>query len=135
MRVASFPRTRCTPISANGYMMRSASGFRWPRFRSLTAVNYTVRAYRLIDELHDYYRSKGWIEASISLDRASQEAERKIVVSPDDGLSAPRPYPGLRNSGEMWLLVRPYWVAYRITTPPLIIAVFHDTADIPARYT
>ena len=100
----------------------------------LTPVNYTARAERLIDDLHEHYRRKGWIEASIALDRALQEAERRTGVDPSSGLSAPRPYSGLASAGEKWVKVRPYWVAYVATTPALILAVFHESADIPSRY-
>jgi hypothetical protein len=26
-----------------------------------------------------------------------------------------------------------YWVLYRTTTPPVVVAVFYDAADIPGR--
>ena len=88
----------------------------------------------MLDELHDHYRRKGWIEASIALDLAMLEAERRVQLNPQAGLPAPRPYPSLAAAGESWLIVKPYWVVYRPSTPPLILAVFHDSADIPARY-
>ena len=95
---------------------------------------YAARADRLIDELHNHYRHKGWVEASFALDRALVEAETRIERNPDAGLPAPRPYPELATPGERWIIITPYWVAYRLSTPPLILAVFHDSADIPTRY-
>jgi hypothetical protein len=62
-----------------------------------------------------------------------QEAARKIESSPAAGLAAPRPYPHLARPGTAWMKTGRYWISYSITQPPVIIAVFYETADIPAR--
>jgi hypothetical protein len=63
-----------------------------------------------------------------------EQAERKIERNPDAGLSAPRPYPQLVRHGHAWVKAGSYWIAYSRTTPPLIVGIFHDTADIPSRF-
>jgi hypothetical protein len=50
------------------------------------------------------------------------------------GLLAPRPYPDLAAEGEAWIHEHRYWVAYTLTEPPKVLAVFDETADIPRRY-
>ncbi len=64
---------------------------------------------------------------------ALAEAEGRIELNPEDGLPAPRPYPVLRRAGRAWIKAGRYWVAYRISNPPVIVAVFFETADIPTR--
>jgi hypothetical protein len=48
-------------------------------------------------------------------------------------LPAPQPYPQLARPGRAWIKVSRYWIAYRITPPPLTVAVFYDMANIPGR--
>lgn len=48
--------------------------------------------------------------------------------------AAPRPYPDLAAEGEAWVYAAPYWIAYSLTRPPVILAVFFDQADIPVRF-
>ena len=67
-------------------------------------------------------------------DRALEEAEAQIEAAPKGGLASPRPYPQLARDGEAWIEVEPYWIAYSHTDPPVILAVFYATADIPGRY-
>ena len=52
---------------------------------------------------------------------------------PSAGSSAPRPYPDLARPGQAWIKSGRYWLAYSLTDPPVIVALFHDTADIPGR--
>jgi len=60
-------------------------------------------------------------------------AWEKIVANPAAGLAAPRPYPQLAYPGRLWIKAGRYWIAYRMTPVPVIVAVFHETADIPGR--
>jgi hypothetical protein len=69
-----------------------------------------------------------------NLDRALEEAEAQIEADPEGGLAAPRPYPQLARDGVAWIEVKPYWIAYSHTDPPVILAVFYVTADMPGRY-
>jgi len=48
-------------------------------------------------------------------------------------LPAPRAYPELARPGQAWLKAGRYWIAYGTGTPPVILAVFFETADIPGR--
>ena len=67
-------------------------------------------------------------EAIRNLAYALAEASDKIESNPDAGLTAPRPYPSVAKPGRLWLHVRRYWIAYSTTIPPVILAVFFDTA-------
>ena len=64
-----------------------------------------------------------------ALDQAAAQIER----SPGAGLQAPRPYPFLAQLGRLWIKAGRYWIAYSITDPPVILARFHDAANIPER--
>ena len=64
---------------------------------------------------------------------ADNDAVARIERNPTAGLPAPRPYPTLARPGRVWIKVRSYWVAYGTTNPPVILAVFYGTADMPGR--
>jgi plasmid stabilization system protein ParE len=96
-------------------------------------IEYSARAVRQIEELRHHYEDRERIEAILALDAALDEAERKIESNPAAGLSAPRPYPHLARRGRAWVKAGRYWVAYTATQPPVITAVFYDTANIPGR--
>ena len=66
-----------------------------------------------------------------NLDRALNEAEARIACHPETGLPAPRPYPELARDGEAWTRVGRYWIAYSTIKPPVILGVFHESADTP----
>ena len=82
--------------------------------------------------MHHYEDSRR-PEAARALFAALAEAEQKIESNPSAGLPAPRPYPLVARKGQAWIKAGRYWVAYRTTRPPVIIAVFFETADIPRR--
>jgi hypothetical protein len=96
-------------------------------------VDYTPEALRQIDALllnfEEHYRDG----AARALLTALQNAERRIERDPSAGLTAPRPYPDLVQSGRAWLKSGRYWIAHTIAPPPVIAAVFFDTANIPGR--
>ena len=94
---------------------------------------YAAAALRQVADLRDHYERLQRPEASAGLRKALLAAERRIEARPRDGLPAPRPYPALAHPGEAWVKVGRYWVAYSLTTPPVILAVFYDAADIPGR--
>ena len=81
-----------------------------------------------------HYEIKGRVEAILNLSRALDEAEARIDAHPQTGLPAPRPYPELAWDGEAWVMAGRYWIAYTLTSPPVIMAVFDATADIPGRF-
>ena len=114
-------------------MSGSTRGSR-PAFPGPSTVQYTPDAAEQVDNLHSYFEAKGRIEASRNLDLALDDAESRIVRQPNAGLPAPRPYPDLRRVGASWITSGRYWIAYRSEGPPLILAVFDATADIPGRF-
>jgi hypothetical protein len=79
------------------------------------------------------YAQLGRPEAIRNLAYALADAIEKIKLQPHAGLPAPRPYPHLAKPGHLWVHVRRYWIAYSMTTPPVILAVCYDTANIPKR--
>lgn len=97
-------------------------------------IEYTPRAIRHIGTLVRHYEDRQRPAAIRALYAALDEAERKIEADPSAGLPAPRPYPLLARRGQAWVKAGRYWVAYRTTEPPVIIAVFFETADIPGRF-
>jgi plasmid stabilization system protein ParE len=93
-------------------------------------IAYTARALRQIDDLIRHYEDRERIEAIHALSAALDETEAKIGSNPAAGLAAPRPYPGLARTGRAWIKAGRYWVAYDTKTPPVIVAVFYEAADI-----
>ncbi len=95
---------------------------------------YAAEARRQIAELQDHYERLQRSEAAIALQVALRTAERQIETRPEKGLASPRPYPALARPGQAWMKSGRYWIAYDRTVPPVILAVFYDTADIPGRF-
>ncbi len=96
-------------------------------------ILYAEEALAQIEALRLHYERKERIEAIIGLKAALSEAEVRIERDSGAGLPAPRPYPALARPGRFWIIVRPYWIAYRAIPELTILAVFHETADIPSR--
>jgi len=91
------------------------------------------RRRRQIEPLQAHYRKTERLEALLNLRATLRAAERRIVTEPSAGQPAPRPYPEIARPGWAWIAVGLYWVAYSTTNPPVILAVFYATADIPGR--
>jgi plasmid stabilization system protein ParE len=96
-------------------------------------IGFTAKAQRQIQALRRHYDSLGRTEATRNLIAAMQEAAERIEADPAVGLPAPRPYPELARPRRAWVKAGRYWVLYRTTTPPVVIAVFFETANIPGR--
>ena len=64
---------------------------------------------------------------------ALEDASRRIEANPAAGLVAPRPYPHVARPGRAWIKAGRYWIAYNTAHPPVIAAVFYETANIPGR--
>lgn len=96
-------------------------------------VRLSRRAEQQVAELSRHYDRLGRPEARQSLLAALRQAAQEIEEAPSFGLPAPRPYPSLASPGRAGVKSGRYWVAYRTTDPPLIVAVFFDGADIPGR--
>ena len=94
---------------------------------------YSAEAERHIDELRQHYDALNRIEAARNLIAALVEAEASIQDAPFAGLKAPRPYPQLAQAGRLWIGAGNYWIAYSTSLPPVMLAVFHNAADIPGR--
>jgi plasmid stabilization system protein ParE len=82
-------------------------------------------------DLRRHYRRKNRPEAIRNLELAMREAARQITAG--KGLPAPRPYPELAQAGRAWTHAGRYWVRYTTSSPHVIVAVFHDQADITGR--
>jgi plasmid stabilization system protein ParE len=80
-----------------------------------------------------HYEAKDRLEAAESLLVAVTSAQARILRPRGMVYDAPRPYPELKRLGFLWIIERHYWVAYE-DKPPLITAIFHETADIPGWY-
>ena len=93
---------------------------------------YTARAERQVTALRDHYEELGRTTATRALFAALDDAERRID-SGDAGMSAPRPYPRLVRPGRAWIKAGRYWISYSTTTPPVIVGVYFETANIPGR--
>lgn len=97
-------------------------------------VEFTAAARRQIEELLLFYDDKGRYETAVNLERDVSLAVARIGSHPTKGRSAPAPYPGLTRHGRLWTRVGRYWFFYRPEPlPPVIIGVFFDMANIPAR--
>lgn len=96
-------------------------------------IRLSPEAEAQIDALLEHYERLGRVEATRNLIAVLNTASARIERDPGFGLLAPRPYPSLAKTGRLWLHVRPYWVGYSTTAPPVISAVFYDAADIPGR--
>ena len=96
-------------------------------------IRYTAEAIDQIDALRIHYIGKTRIEAALALDRALEQAERTITLQPEAGLPSPRPYPDLARTGRAWTKAGRYWISYSLTSPPVILAVFYEAADLPGR--
>ncbi len=94
---------------------------------------YSAQAAEQVRSLIRFYVSKGRPEAVTNLQDALARAEQGIDQQTGQDLYAPRPYPALGRPGLRWLKTGRYWISYSVATPPVIHAVFHDSADIPAR--
>jgi plasmid stabilization system protein ParE len=96
-------------------------------------IAYSPQALRQVQALRQYYEDRDRFEAVATMLAALEEAESKIERSPADGLPAPRPYPWLARRGWAWAKAGRYWVGYRRQPRLIIVAVFFETANIPAR--
>jgi len=96
-------------------------------------IVFTPRAGQQIRTLRRHYEQFDRPEAIRALVVALDSAWLTITSDPAAGLAAPRPYPQLARPGRQWIKVGRYWIGYRTEAPPIIFAVFYDTANIPKR--
>ncbi len=96
-------------------------------------IGLTPEAERQYDRLLEHYERRERPDAIKNLMAALDEASRKIERNPAVGLAAPRPYPSLARPGRAWIKAGRYWFVYRTSTPPVIVGIFFETADIAAR--
>jgi plasmid stabilization system protein ParE len=94
---------------------------------------YAAEARQQIAGLRAHYERLDRPEATVRLQAALAAAERQIEARPASGIPAPRAYPELARPGRAWIKAGRYWVTYTVTTPPVILGVFYETADIPRR--
>jgi len=84
-------------------------------------------------ELRQHGEDRARPEATRALVAALEKAWQAIAIHPAAGLAVPRPHPNLARPGWAWVRAGRGWVAYNTQPRPVIVAVFHDTADIPGR--
>ena len=96
-------------------------------------IRLSREAERQLAALLRHYTRIGRSEAKQNLITVIDQAVERIARDPSAGLPAPRPYPDLTQPGRAWIAVGSYWIAYGTTNPPVILAVFYATADIPGR--
>lgn len=96
-------------------------------------IDYAPEALAHIRDLLAHYERLSRPEAATNLARVLTEASARIIREPLAGLPAPRPYAQLARPTVRWISVGRYWIAYRLTEPPVIASVFYVTADIPNR--
>lgn len=89
-------------------------------------------ARKQVDDLRAYYRQKKRPEALRNL--AAALAAVDGLIAQGKTFAAPRPYPGLARTGELWVEAQPYWIACRTERPRSILAVFYATNDILGRH-
>ena len=96
-------------------------------------IEYAPKATRQVVALRHHYEDLDRPAAARALVAALDEAERRIEGNPSAGLAAPHPYPRLARPGVVWIKVGRYWVSYTTTSPPVIVGVFYENANIPGR--
>jgi plasmid stabilization system protein ParE len=97
-------------------------------------IDLTPEAEAHLDRLAAHYEALNRLDAAENLLKGLEAAKARISAKPGRIYSAPRPYPALEYLGWRWLLERHYWIAYSKEKPPLITAIFHESANIPGWY-
>jgi plasmid stabilization system protein ParE len=97
-------------------------------------IRYSPRGAAHIVGLLEYYDRLERPEAMRNFLVAVRAASDMIEDDPAAGLPSPRPYPWLVRSGVSWVKSSVYWIGYRRKPELVIVAVFHERADIPARF-
>jgi hypothetical protein len=97
-------------------------------------IDYTPTARRHVSELILHFRRKRRPEAIRNLLAALMKVEAAI----ENGSGRPREFPAtyrnLARPGRSWRKEAIYWIAYDVTDPPIIVAVFWEGADLARRY-
>jgi len=96
-------------------------------------IRLSPEAEAQVDQLVFHFEALLRSRAIENLVSAIEQAHNAIETAPLAGLPAPRPYPELRRAGRLWLKRGAYWIAYRVSEPPVITGVFHESGDIPRR--
>jgi plasmid stabilization system protein ParE len=96
-------------------------------------IDLSPEADRQLRQLTEHYEARDRLDAARNLLAAVEAAKMRIARCPSDGMPAPRPYPELSDLNLQWIIEHRYWIAYTASDPPVIAAIFHDTADIPNR--
>jgi plasmid stabilization system protein ParE len=97
-------------------------------------IDYSAAARRHIRELTAHYRKKRRPEAIRNLVAALERAEKVIAAGPRRPRDFPATYRKLARPGRAWIKEARYWIAYDLTDPPVIAAVFWEGADLARRY-
>jgi len=97
-------------------------------------IRFSSFALVQIDQLTAHYETKGRPEAARNLERALERGVALIAAGPRHPRLYPATYRQLARPGRAWIKVPPYWIAYDMADPPLIVAVFWEGADLASRY-
>jgi hypothetical protein len=95
-------------------------------------IEFTAEASRHVSDLRLHDEALSRFEALRNLDIALDTAVSRIAQG-EPGLAAPGPYPQLASHGRAWIKSGRYWIAYLTKSPPVVVGVFYETADIPNR--
>ena len=97
-------------------------------------IDYAPSARLHVRQLAEYYRAKQRPEALQNLRAALISAEAAIKNRSPHVRSFPAVYRNLSRPGRAWIKEGIYWIAYNQTDPPVIVAVFWESADFGSRY-
>ena len=86
-----------------------------------------------LDELLTHFERLNRIRPAENLLAALERASARITRAPNAGLPAPRPYPTHARLGFHWIKEGRYWIAFMNSDAPVIVGVYHESADIPNR--
>ena len=97
-------------------------------------IRLSAAARAQVAQLTGHYTDKGRDNAIRNLRRSLTAASDRIEAGKGPFFPAPRPYPSLTRLGWQWLKAGSYWIAFGEVGSVLVIrAVFHESANIPAR--
>jgi hypothetical protein len=97
-------------------------------------IGYTSEARQHVRDLIAHYRKKLRPEAVRNLNIALARAEDAIARGTARSRAFPASYRDLAMPGRAWIKEGIYWIAFRQTVPPVIIAVFWEQAQIDQRF-
>ncbi len=96
-------------------------------------IDDTPTARRHVNELISNDRAKRRPEAIRNLQAALATVEATLEAGIPRARVFPATYPRLARPGRAWIKEAIYWIADNQTDPPVIVAVFWESADLARR--